>query len=227
MRLLHYLDDCLVIAESWDLLLQHRELVLQLCKDLGIIVNWEMSDLQPSTHVQYLGMLMDTSLEKVFLSQVCLACFWGAATLHLVSVAPSAHVAAVVGSHSFVGTLSFSGSHSHTSSTVAPQRPLVPHGGQADRSDPMSQECVEAVRWWLQEDRWLFGVPLQFPPPSLLLYTDASLSGRGVYLLDLTASGVWSEEESLKHIQCAGNEGSVADSDCLPASAVGAECRHD
>ena len=40
VRLLRYLDDWLVIAESRTLLLQHRDLVLQLCKDLRIIVNW-------------------------------------------------------------------------------------------------------------------------------------------------------------------------------------------
>ena len=44
------------------------------------------------------------------------------------------------------------------------------------------------------------GVPLQVPPPSQLLYTDASLSGWGAHLLDLTASGVWSAEESSMHI---------------------------
>ena len=38
VRLPHYLDDWLVIAKSRDLLLQHRELLLQLCKGLGIIV---------------------------------------------------------------------------------------------------------------------------------------------------------------------------------------------
>ena len=38
-------------------------------------------------------------------------------------------------------------------------------------------EYFEAVQWWLREDRWVLGVPLQVPPPSLLLHTDASLSG--------------------------------------------------
>ena len=42
--------------------------------------------------------------------------------------------------------------------------------------DPLSQEYVEAVRWWLQEDTWQSRVPLQVPTPSLL-YNDASLSG--------------------------------------------------
>ena len=52
---------------------------------------------------------------------------------------------------------------------------------------------------WLQEDKWLFGVPLQVPSLSLSLYTGTSLSGWGMHLLDLTASGVWSEEENAKH----------------------------
>ena len=44
------------------------------------------------------------------------------------------------------------------------------------------------------------GVPLHVPLPSLLLYTDKSLSGWGTHILDLTASGVWSEEKSQEHI---------------------------
>ena len=51
VRLPHYLDDWLIIAELRDPLLKHRELVFQLCKDLGIFVNWEKSFLQPSTWV--------------------------------------------------------------------------------------------------------------------------------------------------------------------------------
>ena len=55
VRLLRYLDDWLVIAERRTLHLQHSDLVLQLCRNLGIVVNWKKSDLQPSTCVQYLG----------------------------------------------------------------------------------------------------------------------------------------------------------------------------
>ena len=65
---------------------------------------------------------------------------------------------------------------------------------------PLLQECMEAVRWWLQEDRWVFSVLLQVPPLSLLLHTDTSLSDWGAHLLDLTASWVWSQEESSLHI---------------------------
>ena len=37
------------------------------------------------------------------------------------------------------------------------------------------------------------------PPPSLFLFTDASLAGWGAHLLDSTAVGVWSWEEKKLH----------------------------
>ena len=41
VHVLQYLEDWLVIAELRTLLLQHQGLVLQLFRDLGIVVNWE------------------------------------------------------------------------------------------------------------------------------------------------------------------------------------------
>ena len=48
----------------------------------------------------------------------------------------SEHVAAVVGSHGVTGAFTSSGLHSHASPVVAPQGPLVHHGGRLGRSDP-------------------------------------------------------------------------------------------
>ena len=76
---------------------------------------------------------------------------------------------------------------------------------------PLLQECVEAVRWWLQEDRWVFIVLLQVPHPSLLLHNDAFLLSWGAHLLDLMASGVVHGRELAVH-QCAGNDGSFLSS---------------
>ena len=46
------------------------------------MVNWEKSDLELSSRIQYLGILIDTSLE-VFPSEAWLSRFWDAATSFL------------------------------------------------------------------------------------------------------------------------------------------------
>ena len=55
------------------------------------------------------------------------------------------------------------------------------------------------VRWLLQ-DRWLSSIPLQVPPLSLLLYSDAPL-GLGCSPVGSDGlGGVWSVEENSMHI---------------------------
>ena len=54
---LHYLDDGLIIADSVPHLLEYLELPLNLCKYLGLVVNWEKSDLELTNKAQYLRLL--------------------------------------------------------------------------------------------------------------------------------------------------------------------------
>ena len=106
VHLLRYLDDWLVIAES-RILLQHRDLVLQLCRDLGTVVNWEKSDLQfihscpvsgdADRHISREGVPVKSSPGSLSGN----GNFFSAS-----SVASSAHVAAVVGPHDFTGAFS-------------------------------------------------------------------------------------------------------------------------
>ena len=155
-----------MVAESRELLLHHQTLFLQLCDNLGIDISWEKLDQKPSTHFQYLGLMINTSLKFVFPLQVRLVCFREVASLFpLLPFHP-----------------------------VRMWQPPVTDDPATPIS--LSQTCVEAVRSWLQEDWWMSGVPIQVAPLSCPLYTDLSLAGWGLPLLNLTASGVCSGEAS-------------------------------
>ena len=54
-----YLDDWLVQLSSRESLLQDLHVVLDLCRELGIVINLEKSNLVPSHVVQYLGVVID------------------------------------------------------------------------------------------------------------------------------------------------------------------------
>ena len=59
IRMRRYLDDWLVQLSSRDSLIHDLQVVLDLCRELGIVVNPEKSHLEPSQVVQYLGVVID------------------------------------------------------------------------------------------------------------------------------------------------------------------------
>ena len=65
VRLLRYLDDWLVLA-SETRAKQHVRELLSLCHSLGIVINEEKSDLNPSQSVEYLGMSIGTVVARAF-----------------------------------------------------------------------------------------------------------------------------------------------------------------
>ena len=66
IRLLRYLDDWLLLANSFQETLGSLEQLLHLCQWLGIRVNWGKSSLTPSQSRTYLGMEIRSLPLKVF-----------------------------------------------------------------------------------------------------------------------------------------------------------------
>ena len=58
IRMRRYLDDWLVQSSSRESLLEDLHTVLQLCQELGIVINPQKSNLIPSQVVQYLGVVI-------------------------------------------------------------------------------------------------------------------------------------------------------------------------
>ena len=56
IRMLLYLDDWLILAESRDTCIQARDRLLHRCEELGLRVNHDKSSLVPSQTMTYLGM---------------------------------------------------------------------------------------------------------------------------------------------------------------------------
>lgn len=59
VRILRYLDDWLILGDSEESCAVSRDKTLELCRTLGVAVNWEKSSLEPSQRITYLGMNLD------------------------------------------------------------------------------------------------------------------------------------------------------------------------
>ncbi len=60
IRILNYLDDWLILAQSRTLLCEHRDMVLSHLSWLGLQVNREKSKLSPTQRISFLGMELDS-----------------------------------------------------------------------------------------------------------------------------------------------------------------------
>ncbi len=69
VRILNYLDDWLILAQSRRQLFAHRDLVLKHLSLLGLRVNWEKSKLVPTQRISFLGMEFDSVNQTARLTQ--------------------------------------------------------------------------------------------------------------------------------------------------------------
>ena len=61
VRLRRYLDDWLIQASSREQVLLALRTVLRLCRSLGIVVNWEKSQVIPTQQMVYLGVILSST----------------------------------------------------------------------------------------------------------------------------------------------------------------------
>ena len=59
-RIILYLDDWLILASSKEEMLRAITFILNLTRELGIVINFEKSSLEPSQYITYLGMTIDS-----------------------------------------------------------------------------------------------------------------------------------------------------------------------
>ncbi|KAI2662207.1 Transposon Ty3-I Gag-Pol polyprotein [Labeo rohita] len=68
IRILNYIDDWLILAQSEHMPVQHRDVVLAHMKELGLRVNAKKSALSPLQRTTYLGVVWDSTTMQAHLS---------------------------------------------------------------------------------------------------------------------------------------------------------------
>ena len=191
IRLRRYLDDWLIQASSREQVLLALESVLQLCGELGIIVNWEKSHLVPSQRVEYLGVLFDSVTFRASPAQK--------RVLKLLSIGEEFLSCERQPASAWLGVL-------------ASLIQLIPGGRLQMRS---LQFCLNRswdfsdqsllirwnadsqvdLQWWLDQPLLESGISLNQISPQLELWSDTSDVGWGAHLGGELTSGLWSLSE--------------------------------
>ena len=200
LKVFAYLDDWLIAGRDHDVLAAQTRLAVRTTEEAGFIINGEKSELTPTQSPIYLGASLDMCRGLIYPTMTRLE------TLER-----------------FVGNLLSEGSAPalfwlQMLGRMASMKGLIPFSllnmrwiqfclqSQWNRRLPMSKEItfpqslVPCLRWWLDRNNTLLGVPFKAPIPHLVLTTDASNLGWGGHIDDMKTSGLWETAVESEHI---------------------------
>ncbi|KAI2664245.1 Transposon Ty3-G Gag-Pol polyprotein [Labeo rohita] len=203
IRILNYIDDWLILAQSEQVAAQHRDVVLAHMKELGLRLNAKKSVLSPSQRTTYLGMVWDSTTMRARLSPARIE-----SILAAVKRVKEGRSLTVKQFQQLLGLMA-------AASNVIPfgllyMRPLqwwLKTRGFSLRGNPLrmikvTRQCLRALDMWRKPWFLSQGPVLGAPCRRVTLATDASLTGWGAVMSDHTARGLWSSHHLMWHINC-------------------------
>ncbi len=204
VRILNYLDDWLILAQSREQLGDHRDLVLRHFSQLGLRVNWEKSKLSPVQRISFLGVELDSVSMTARLTEKraqavlnCLSSFRGRNVVPLKQfqrlLGHMASAAAVMP----LGLL-----HMRPLQHWLHSRVLRWAWRRGTLRVGITQQCRRSLSPWTDLAFLWAGVPLEQVSRHTVVTTDASSTDWGATCNRQAASGLWTGPRLLWHINC-------------------------
>ncbi len=193
VRILNYLDDWLILAQSGEQLGDHRDLVLRHLSQLGLRVNWEKSKLSPVQRISFLGVELDSvsmtarlTEERAQAALNCLSSFRGR------NVVPLKQFQRLLGHMASAAAV--------TSLGLLHMRPL--QHWLHSRLPRWAWRGCRSLSPWMDRAFLRAGVAQEPVSRHTVVTTDASSTGWGATCNEQAASGLWTGPRLLWHINC-------------------------
>ena len=200
IRIHQYLDDWLLRAPDPGTCQQNTQTLLDLCRELGWVVNMKKSELVPQQNFNFVGYWFDLLTGRVLPTVER----WETlrAKLLFIKNKDSCTVRQLM---SLIGQLT--ATEKQVWLGRLHMRPIQWHLKRhwhvpevLDKEILVPPALHPHLDWWLEEKNVLRGQPLHPLRHALQVFTDASNKGWDAHLGDYIARGVWSEPESRLHI---------------------------
>jgi hypothetical protein len=201
MRLIVYLDDILIVNTSKDSTKADVNKVVELLQNLGFLINWEKSIVEPSQVIEYLGLVINSvklsfSLPSDKAATVKAKCDAALARSRI----SLREIASIMGNFTWaIPTIPFAQSHfRRMQAFYIKQARKV--GFNLKSECVLSAETRDDLEWW-SNNLGLKREKLFFPSvPDLEIFSDASLTGWGAYCNNVRTRGSWTLEDTKRHI---------------------------
>ena len=203
VRMVVYIDDILILAETREALKNQVEALVYLLEVVGFIINQKKSIMAPTQSLDFLGLMIDTRSMIISLPAEKLKKIRAEARKMAQSMSVLARDLARL-----LGKM-------NATSSVLPVAPLFCRHLQRNLSQALndsaqsyetqvalSPESREELVWWDTHMKNWNGKTLLRREIALTIDSDASLTGWGAVCQDQRTGGPWSSEERQMHINC-------------------------
>ena len=194
IRMLRYLDEWLILAESRTACLQARDRLLPVCEELRQQVNFKKSSLIPSQDMTYLGMQIQSVRFVAKPTETRVENLLRIIEEFLSSPGPPAALWRRLLGHLSSLTLLVKGGMLRMRSLQIRLRSRWDFRDELLRI-PWDPRCKEDLLWWSWAIQIREGVDLSLPMPGLSFYSDASDVGWGAIVGEHQMSGVWTSSQ--------------------------------
>ena len=191
MMISSFLDDFLILAWSFQEAVEQAARAIDLLQRLGFEINWKKSSLAPSKRLEYLGIIIDLEAMTFSLPQEKVA------KILLLCESATRSSQRRVELEALVGFLNFAAEFLPLGKLWL--KPVIDwvncHSSPLERKElvEVDEDLRLALLPWSNPKFLEASVPIQLPPPSVTLMTDASMDGwSGVLQPDLV-KGFWTQ----------------------------------
>ena len=196
IRVHQYLDDWLLRADTRrQCQLQTKELI-HVVQELGFVINFEKSELEPTQKIDFLGYHFDLIQGKVFPTEKKLKILEKSVQdMEIASQTTPKWRGALA---SLEKTKPMGRLHMRPFQWYLKTNWQYPQS--LDLKIPVSNLLKKHLQWWKDPKNLKMGCPLHPQEHNTLIFTDASNQGWGAHLENMTVSGNWTDQEKLRHI---------------------------
>ena len=197
VRLVWYIDDLIILGKTETEARQHVRAVAHLLQHLGYLINWKKTSVEsPRQQLEFLGTLVDTTAWTFSVPADKAKNIRRAISLlvHNPTAIPCRRLASVIGMIQAT-RWAFPPALMMTRFCQRILQTTIDKSGWTGTIPQLPTEARDELIW-VHQNLTSFPTMIQSAPPSLTLTTDASKTGWGATLGELTTHGFWNSTES-------------------------------
>jgi hypothetical protein len=200
-RLVVYIDDILVMADTPAAL---REQVLALCyllENLGFILSQKKCQLTPTQTIEFLGFTLNSlTMELKLPGEKSKKIRLEARKLLEAQQVQARDLSRLIGKMSAAMRAIPPAPLFYRTLQAELAQALAHHDQDYNAPLVLTREAKEELQWWIDHLLQWNGKALISPKPTVTITTDASLTGWGAYCQEIRTGGPWSFLEAQEHI---------------------------